>query len=566
MNRTLAALSLALLSIAGTSTARAQTPAEALKAFWKSATELPDNVWAVSPEEEIQDVVFLGQTRPVVLRLHIQVDGKGFRVAWDDFARKLHEYLDRNNDGTVTKDEAEKGSVLQMIQNGFNGGFDPNARLDIDTSPADGKVTLVELTRFLKSKLGPFQLKPGSPPDARAESMFKRIDRDGDGKLSDADLADAATTLLSADADDDEIIVAGELTPYQNPYYGRRVAVMAQGGKAVADNFPFVAPAPDEAPAAFANLLLKRYDNGGPARKARARDGKLERAEFALEPAAFDRADADGDGKLDLVELSRLRKALPPDLEVIARFSGKSGVSFEASDLAALGRSPHIVASGGEFAITLDGVAITLRANANGNDLRQYYEQQFKASDGDNNKYLEKKETDGRFPFNTLFDAMDRDKDGKLFLEEVVAFVDRQQDASRSRTTVTATDQGPALFETVDADHDGRLSPRELKAAAARLLPLDRDGDGCLALAEVPRHYILVIGRGATGFPFGDDTGVVMQAATRPKTVSAPSWFLKMDRNGDGDVSRREFLGPIAEFDRLDVDHDGLLDVGEIAN
>jgi hypothetical protein len=33
-----------------------------------------------------------------------------------------------------------------------------------------------------------------------------------------------------------------------------------------------------------------------------------------------------------------------------------------------------------------------------------------------------------------------------------------------------------------------------------------------------------------------------------------------MDRNGDGDVSRREFLGPAELFPRFDADGDGLID------
>ena len=32
-----------------------------------------------------------------------------------------------------------------------------------------------------------------------------------------------------------------------------------------------------------------------------------------------------------------------------------------------------------------------------------------------------------------------------------------------------------------------------------------------------------------------------------------------MDRNGDGDVSRREFLGTPEEFKKLDLDGDGLI-------
>jgi len=33
-----------------------------------------------------------------------------------------------------------------------------------------------------------------------------------------------------------------------------------------------------------------------------------------------------------------------------------------------------------------------------------------------------------------------------------------------------------------------------------------------------------------------------------------------MDRNRDGDLSPREFLGPKAEFRKLDADGDGLID------
>ena len=251
--------------------------------------------------------------------------------------------------------------------------------------------------------------------------------------------------------------------------------------------------------------------------------------------------------------------AMPPHVKLAEAGNGQGGVRN-------LVAGANVASSG--YQLDLDGVQIVLRANANGNDLKSFYESQFKAADGDNNKYLEKKEADSSYPFNTLFEVLDRDKDGKVFLEEVVAFADRQQDASRSRTTVIATDRGRALFEAIDLNRDLRLSPRELRQAAALLLPADRDGDGQVALSEIHRQYIVAIGRGATGFPYGENVVFVESApntAGQP-AAGAPSWFNKMDRNHDGDVSRREFLGPRAEFDRMDLDHDGLLDAKEAAN
>jgi hypothetical protein len=36
-----------------------------------------------------------------------------------------------------------------------------------------------------------------------------------------------------------------------------------------------------------------------------------------------------------------------------------------------------------------------------------------------------------------------------------------------------------------------------------------------------------------------------------------------MDRNGDGELTRREFLGPLSDFTRLDADNNGALVAAE---
>ena len=42
-----------------------------------------------------------------------------------------------------------------------------------------------------------------------------------------------------------------------------------------------------------------------------------------------------------------------------------------------------------------------------------------------------------------------------------------------------------------------------------------------------------------------------------------PLWFRKMDRNGDGDVSRKEWLGTEEDFRKIDTDGDGLISAAE---
>ena len=46
-------------------------------------------------------------------------------------------------------------------------------------------------------------------------------------------------------------------------------------------------------------------------------------------------------------------------------------------------------------------------------------------------------------------------------------------------------------------------------------------------------------------------------------TTGDIDWFRKMDRNSDGDISRREFSGAIEVFSKLDLDRDGLISPDE---
>jgi hypothetical protein len=47
--------------------------------------------------------------------------------------------------------------------------------------------------------------------------------------------------------------------------------------------------------------------------------------------------------------------------------------------------------------------------------------------------------------------------------------------------------------------------------------------------------------------------------------VEPPKWFRDGDFNGDGDVSRREFVGPLEHFRQLDLNEDGFVSAAEAA-
>jgi hypothetical protein len=135
--------------------------------------------------------------------------------------------------------------------------------------------------------------------------------------------------------------------------------------------------------------------------------------------------------------------------------------------------------------------------------------------------------------------------------------------AARNQVRLMVHDQGDALFETLDANADGRLGEREIAFSSQRLAERDRDGDGDLSGDEFPYSMIVafLLGEQASERSFYVPTSTAAPAASSDKPL--PGWFTHADLNGDGDVSRREFLGSAEQFDRLDGNHDGYIDPGE---
>ncbi|MBY0456123.1 MAG: hypothetical protein K2V38_02170, partial [Gemmataceae bacterium] len=150
-----------------------------------------------------------------------------------------------------------------------------------------------------------------------------------------------------------------------------------------------------------------------------------------------------------------------------------------------------------------------------------------------------------------LLPTADRDDDGTLCRNELDSWLDLQTHLCRGQVFVTLLDGG-GLFELIDTNHDGALSVRELRNAWDTLTAAGSIHDGTCDPKKLPRVLLAVA---SVGYPQS-----IAVASRR-----GPDWFRAMGRNGDGDVSRREFTGPAGVFDKLDLDKDGLLSDDEAA-
>lgn len=514
----------------------------------------------LSPPEVDRDnprlrLAFLAPQGPSVIEATLTIDGVPFQVARETLLDESLRHVDTDGDGRPTWMEAiestgfHRGRLAQLndqVRVGVRNKF------DIDR---DGLVSRAEARRFLAMYYqATFLLSPsavaamgnGTVYFPGASDVRRLLDRDADGVLKGDEIAKATEVLRALDADQNEWVLPNEVVP---------------GGAA---NVPLIpAPSPpslflvslgDEVSdeLLFELVKLPYADSHG---------------EFSVQGRlGLAALDGNGDGRLTLDEVCSLRTQAPSlrwSTDIAARAESAGITSVEAElPFQVVEQSPD------KAVIQREGVRLLLAAQRQPTPLPSFDQSAqayLNSFDKDQNGYIEQGEISESQ--RTQWRMWDADGDGKVYLAEIAASFQRVYEPMLGQVRASLTRSPDELFRRLDGNLDGRLSLRETAAAVATLRELDRDHSDSVTADEIPEDYSisLAVGTGALQMRPGmaGGFGAALAAPGTSGESDEHEWFRRMDRNGDGDLSIREFLGTREQFQRLDRDSDGLVSLEE---
>lgn len=509
------------------------------------------------PSAEVRDVLLLLDQGPLHLRFHVAVGAKSPADARRATVQRLLDSLDTDKDGQLSRDEAQRSPLFREKQR-------PGASAFIKSIGADLRMKPKDIEQRLHREGGETVTYRQNTSSSDSDSVvFQLLDANAD-KLVDADeMFEAVDLLLARDMDDDECVTLDEVTPTPDPMATPVDPTM----QAARPTGPSVAELlRDTNQTLLPAQLIQKYDKN--------RNQKLSPEELNWPKERLAPCDADRDGQLSVRELEKIKQTAA-DIEIaVDVVRPKDGgtmlkVMNSSIDRSDDERYPDLAS------ITLPQAVITFSTR----EVDPFEASMtialrtFNELDQDNNGYLDRDEAMLRERLGRqLFDQIDADGDAKIFGEEMKEFIRSRGEPVANTCQVTVYDDGAGFFSALDTNGDRRISMREMRYADKTLATMQRDEKPGLGEMEPSRRYRIEFVRGVFN-PFGNpdrpmpvNTLVPQQpvAQARPRPVG-PIWFQRWDRNNDGDLTWREFLGPRDVFEQLDADRDELLDPKEAA-
>lgn len=257
------------------------------------------------------ELVFLRDQGPLVMRLHVVVAGQPVHVRWQHYLERWFDYLDRQNRGALDEKELQGAPNAANMRNlAAQGVFIPNRGTSLNLRDF-GKSSEQTIRRdefigyYKKNNIAPIQmtLAPIEGTARANDALFKKLDANGDGTLSQAEIEAGKSLAAAFDVNDDELVSAQELAPGTAPAPLRAIAVQPVPPSMPAQSGSYFHVNSEAARVQLAFLLLARYDKDT--------NKHLSPKEIGLDEAAFARLDKNADGALDVGELAHVLTQAP---------------------------------------------------------------------------------------------------------------------------------------------------------------------------------------------------------------------------------------------------------------
>ena len=428
--------------------------------------------------------------------------------------------------------------------------------------PGATEVPTKQFVEWLQTRL-PKSFDLIAQPQAADDAvrLTSLLDANLDASISDAELLNSLRALRFRDLDNDETFSVSELMPYRDP--------RSQNAPISPDvvNLPFYHVTDEASGKLAAERIVGRYGSEGTVAIPILRQQKL----------------PESDRRLNVDELADILQQPEFHLTIDVKLSDRAGTSDIDVAISSSAESFCRTTDDkfGQTAIVADGLPIRIVARGGGANnravTRGFLGQTFVMIDGDRNQYLDETEFSGivgamqQSGANGDFATVDQNSDKMVTRDELFSFVERDLMAAASRIEVTVKQDGKTLFSLLDANQDRRLSAREIRNGTAVLQKYDRNADGSFAETELGTEYVLTLGLGRSELRRNSGMMTMQTMAMNSgdavlpglEGLNGPEWFRRMDRNQDGDVSVREFLGTSTQFAALDTDQDGLMSASE---
>jgi Ca2+-binding EF-hand superfamily protein len=520
----------------------------------------------VDVEDPVERFLLLLPGGPLVVQVAVTVDGKPFRTAREALIDELLAAADTDKDGKATWQEAFRSPVFTMgrirIVNDqqirpYLALFDRNKDELVDRGEVRGFVAryfqgpafnLASVrTQGRVILAGNGRVSRNAAVQANVQVL---LDTNSDGKLSKKEIIAAADRLKSRDANDDDLLYAAEVAGTTS--VTRQLATGATRQQVQPQSISVMLGPTATSVELFA-ALTRQYRN---------EKGLVIAESLASVPGLFEALDADKNGVLQQEETLALNTIEPHVELAIALGGGEGEAGLKVVRLAAGFEASAETKS--SLTLALNGVNLSFVTNTDPGRTMDYSRlatSYIARYDGDKNGYIDEKELGANFA--RMAQMWDADGDKKIFGKEIEATDRRSQAPLLSQVRASAANQGNPLFQTLDLSGDGRLSLREMRTAQKRILTFDENEDGEVSADEIPTTIAVTFARGNASYSYGRVVRSGTPVATRPTPKDQPEWFTRMDRNGDGDVTLKEFLGEKADFEKLDTNNDGFIEPGE---